>query len=543
MGWLLPLALLSGGAATAAMRLGVNTHFDQGWPLAAFGQVTQAQAGGIRDTIGWGKVEQAPGRYDFTPANSGYIDRACAAQLPVLLTLTPRNRIYDNGETVFSPEGRRAFAAFAATVVKRYPCIEALEIGNEINGHSLKGRMLESMPQSYIAILQDVRKSVSSVRKGLRILSGSSLSVATGFFDRLFDAGLLPLVDGIVVHPYLPVPEQLPRQLDRLKQAMAKHGSPKPIWASEFSFTYASPNDAPPHALKMISLLSAAGVQRADWYALRDEKYYPNMGLFAGGTPKPAFDSFRAAQTRLLAAGDARRIDMGDPLAFVYRFGNGPYVMWGANRPIAWGGKASAWDARGRPIALPTHLDDAPVIIETSAPFHLGAKTVVDDTLTNFGGSDWSWFVAGANGTRQPLQWQDWNWTSYIGTRAFPNFRVMGGAVSTARPRSGAASSLIERYTAPVAGKYFVSACFEGTPQKPTSVRIAANGRDLFSADVTGLVRTAPLPVAAGGPVDIVYTASAQTGPRVLRRRIRILASPDQRPAQCAPKGVDGQQE
>jgi hypothetical protein len=185
------------------MHLGVNTHFDQGWPIVALDEAESARAQSIRDTISWGKVEQAPGDYDFTAANSGYVARACAAHMPVLLILTPRNKRYDNGETVFSPLGRRAFAAFAVEIAKRFPCVTGFEIGNEINGHALKGRMVQQMPGSYVAIVREVRAALTGQHAKVKLLSGSSLSVATGFFDRLFGAGLLPLVDGVVIHPYV----------------------------------------------------------------------------------------------------------------------------------------------------------------------------------------------------------------------------------------------------------------------------------------------------------------------------------------------------
>ena len=537
----LALALLLCPAASGAMRLGVNTHFDQGWPLASLEDVATARAHGIRDTISWGKVERTPGVYDFTAANSGYVGNACAASLPVLLTLTPRNKAYDGGETVFSPQGRQAFAALAEAVAARFPCVTAFEIGNEINGHALKGRMTAQMPQSYIEIVRAVRDTVKPRHPRIRLLSGSSLSVATGFFDRLFGAGLLPLVDGVVVHPYLTVPEQLPAQIARLRQAMARHGAEKPVWASEFGYYYPTPDAAPPHALKLITLLSAAGVQEAHWYALRDEPYYPNMGLFKGRTPKPALDMFRAVQTRLLAAGNARRQDIsGDPLSFVFRFGSGPYVVWGAGRAIRWAGDAKAWDARGRPIAVPVRLGDDPVIVDAPGGLTLGAQTVLTDTLTDFAGAGWSYHVERAKGGEQPFGWIDWNWTPYIGARQLPNFRVTGAVVTTARPAQDDASALIERYEAPGGERAFLSACFETKPARAQTVRIMTHGKVLFSALVSGQVRTPPLLLPPGAAVDIHYTAQVGGGAQPLRRRIRILSAADNAPALCAPGERDG---
>lgn len=538
---LLASVLLLCPPASGAMRLGVNTHFDQGWPLTSLEDVATARAHGIRDTISWGKVERTPGVYDFTGANSGYVDHACTNNVPVLLTLTPRNKVYDGGETIYSPQARRAFAAFAEAVAARFPCVTALEIGNEINGHALKGRMTARMPQSYIEIVRAVHDAVKPKHPRIRLLSGSSLSVATGFYDRLFGAGLLPLVDGVVVHPYLTVPEQLPVQIARLRLAMARHGAEKPVWASEFGYYYATPDAAPPHALKLITLLSAAGVEEAHWYALRDEPYYPNMGLFKGRTPKPALDMFRLAHTRLLAAGDARRQEIsGDPLSFVYRFGEGPYVVWGAGRAVRWIGSARAWDARGRTIALPDRLGDEPVIVDAPGGFALGAQTVLADTLTDFAGAGWSYHVARAKGEEIQLGWVDWNWTPYIGTRQLPNFRATGAVVTTARSARGESSALVERFVASAGGRVFLSACFEAKAARAQSVRIVASGKLLFSALVSGQVRTPQLRLPPGSAVDIIYTPQQGAGAQPLRRRIRILAAQDDAPALCAPSGRDG---
>lgn len=537
---LLPIVVASGSAhAEVAMRLGINTHFDQGWPITALGEVAAAQANSIRDTINWGKVEQAPGVYSFTSANSGFAGRACATKVPMLLTLTPRNKIYDNGETVFSPQGRQAFAVFAAEVARRFPCVYAFEIGNEINGHSLKGRMVQQMPGSYVAVIREVRAALMRQRSSVKLLSGSSLSVATGFFDRLFGAGLLPFVDGVVVHPYLAVPEQLPDQIERLQSAMRRHGGSKPIWATEFGFYYQTPDDAPPHSLKLITLMSAAGIEEADWYALREEKYYPNMGLFDGGKGKPAFDTFRMAVQRLLSGGDARRIDVGDPLTFIYRYSNGAYVMWGGGRTISWKGSAKARDARGRDIVLPSRLNADPVVIEAPGGFHLGAPFVIADTLTDFTGAGWSYMAARPNSNQEPFGWIDWNWTPYLGTHALPNFRAMGAVVTTARPNRGPVPELIERYNAATPGRYFVSACFEAKAARPQSVRIVAGGREIYTGKVSGVLTIQPIPVSlgAGQALDVVYKALLPGGPQALRRRIRILTQPGPSSALCAPKG------
>jgi hypothetical protein len=138
------------------------------------------------------------------------------------------------------------------------------------------------------------------------------------------------------------------------------------------------------------------------------------------------------------------------------------------------------------------------------------------------------------------LGWIDWNWGPYIGAPAFPNIRVVGAAVSTARPPDGPGPELIERYTNKDNGRYFLSACFETAPGKPQNVRIISAGQQLYTGKIDGLVRTTPLGFT-GPSVEIYYAAATPGGPRVMRRRIRILRTPDAAPALYAPtlKEVD----
>ncbi|OYX09203.1 MAG: hypothetical protein B7Z08_06255 [Sphingomonadales bacterium 32-68-7] len=346
------------------MEVGVNTHFEQGWPRANFGKVEVSRARGIREVVTWGKVEQQPGEYAFTEGNSGFIDEACSRSIPVLLVAGPRNKLYDGGLAAHSPTGQRAFARYVGALIDRFPCIFAVEVGNEINTASHKWPPRADKPAMYVSMLRAVRQEIDARARPVALVGGSSLGVAVDFHERLFAAGELPLIDAVAVHPYSKKPELMIRQFERLEQAMAEHGAVKPIWATEFGLWYPTPEDAPPHALKIISVMSAAGVERAFWYALLDEPWYPNMGLYAGMTPKPALATFQFAQTHLLPAGRARRIDSGGAKSFVYRYGEGRYVMWGDGERIQLPPGTQAFDAQGRRIAAPAALDFAPIVTD-----------------------------------------------------------------------------------------------------------------------------------------------------------------------------------
>jgi hypothetical protein len=121
-----------------------------------------------------------------------------------------------------------------------------------------------------------------------------------------------------------------------------------------------------------MTVMSAAGVQRAFWYALMDEPWYPNMGLYSAAGGKPALDTYRTALRRLLSSGNAHRVPTKDPASFVYRFGMGPFVLWGRTRPLRLPAGAKAYDARGRPIPAPPMLGADPIVVDSPQGLQLG---------------------------------------------------------------------------------------------------------------------------------------------------------------------------
>ena len=356
------IAPLPAAPVAAAMRLGVNTHFDQGWPRSAFAKVAEAGAPSIRETVTWGKVELQPGRYSFTARNSGYVDQACRQGLEVLMVVAPRSRLYDGGKAVFSVTGQRALGNYVGALVDRFPCITAVEIGNEINTASVKWPGPDAKPAMYVAMLKAVKLALRKRGRPIALLGGSSVGVSVDFHARLFAAGELPWIDGVAVHPYVDAPERLIEQFAKLRQAMARHGQIKPVWATEFGNYYKTPDAAPPHALKLITIMSAAGIEQAHWYALLDEPWYPNMGLFGAKGAKPALRTFRLAVDRLLPAGDARRLP-SPAGAYVYQFGRGPFVVWGSGASLRFAVGARAVDAWGRNIPVPRDLTTQPVVV------------------------------------------------------------------------------------------------------------------------------------------------------------------------------------
>ena len=301
--------------------LGVQTHLGQNWPAAAVPLASGIGAPLLRDGLSWQEAEQSPGRIVFPPQKLGALRIACQAAQRLILTANPRNPLYDGGLTVSSSEGTAAFVAYLKALVGAFPagCVAAVEIGNEINGgRGLPVASGSDPAEVYVGLMKAAYPALKQAAPDLAVLGGSTNAVGTGFLDKLFAKGLLDVVDGVAVHPYRDHAENLDWELRHLSAAMAAHGKRVPIWATEFGDYFETPEQAAPALVKLTALLSASGVERASWYALLQQKWFRNMGLYGdGGTPLPAGRAFAFVQRELVRQGRAdagRRPHLSVPL-------------------------------------------------------------------------------------------------------------------------------------------------------------------------------------------------------------------------------------
>lgn len=468
----------------------------------------------------------------FTEANSRHVRRACDAGKHVLLGIDPRNPLYDLGQTAFSPEARAAFARYILAIADRFGnCIAGVEIGNEINAkNNMTGSAALDRPKSYTAIVKAVHDAVKPSHPAFRILGGSTNMVATGFLDRLFDAGALAYIDGIVVHPYRQDPANLDWELDRLNKAIRRHGADKPIWVTEFSRDFATPEDAPPFLAKMIALMSAAGIHDAYWYALVDQKYFPTMGLYtAAGSPKPAALAYDYLARELLSRGRATRVNPGDHTVFHFRFGADRQIIWGARRPFSVSGNAIFRDTQGRVIPQPHEIRENPVIIEGDAAVELGSANVLADSLYGYGEAPWSYFAKRGTAAPLPLMPIDWNWTSFIGHPALKPIAVNQLGL-TPGGNAIVPITVTVRYTAQASGQVYASACL--ARQKLTgdgvTLQLAHDGVAVGPAEIvaTDYRATRMIKVAAGDTIDFIVGPNRTPLTDSVRYRFRIALTP-----------------
>jgi len=447
----------------AAMSLGVSTHFDQGWQTALLGKVADAHAPSIRDSISWSKGEPVAGHYDLTDSRINFAKQACADGRTVMLVIDPRNPVYDGGDTAYTPASQAAFGQYLRAIVDKLGsrCVIGFEIGNEINADA--GMKLPSgmnRVKTYVSLLRAVYAAVKPQYPTVAIVGGSTNVIGTGFIEQLAAAGALSVMDAVAIHPYRDYPETVDVELERLRAAMARHGSAKPIWATEIGNYFKEPELAPAVLIKMTMLLAAGGIQKSYWYDLVDEPAFANMGLYElKGAAKPALDAFRLAQDALLKGGDPVRVDPGDRRTFIFKLASGGFVMWGDPRPVTITGVKAAYDSRGHVIALPTMLSAEPVVLPAGAHYALGESDILADSLFEFGRRPWSYLAQSGAAAPSPLSMKDWQWTSFYGADGLNPLQVNDSWLSAAGSAQNPVEAIV-RYTAETSQPVVLSACF-----------------------------------------------------------------------------------
>lgn len=490
---------------------GVQTHFHQGWTPGWLAFAGQAGARTLRDTVPWASAEKARGTYNFGAAATATLLGHCASGGKLILTIVPSNPLYDEGRSVYSDTGRAAYAAYVGALLQRFgSCVSAIEVGNEVNGAgALNYPAGYDRATTYTALLRALYAAVKPAFPQVQLLGGSANTVGTGFLEDLFAAGALPVVDGFAVHPYRGNGEGLALEIDHLNDVMRRYGTPKPVWATEFSYDIVDPRRGAAGMVKSVVELYAAGVTKASWYALVDQQWFPNMGLFNGGRMKPTGQAFRMLVDRVLPYGRPMRADTGTLPIAVYRIGADRWIAWGAPTTLAFGGAATVRNVLGEVVGTggTVTLGAEPVLVEGAGGFTVTDAPVFADTLMQWGRAPWSYARRG-NGTETALGWFDTDFTSHFGDRWSKPLRI--GSDSAAPAGDGKAPMrAIVRYTAPTAQAMEVNACLRksATTGDGVDYRVERNGQLVASgvlvdrAAITGL----RVDLAAGDRLSFVF--------------------------------------
>ncbi|MEY8099557.1 glycosyl hydrolase [Falsihalocynthiibacter sp. S25ZX9] len=516
--------------AVSSFALGTQTHFEQGWSIDLLDAAQVLGAVALRDEIGWDQVETEMGVYDFTIADQYMLPLINRGFKP-LIVINEVNQLYDDGKTPHSPDGRAAFAAYVSAILSHYGADAVrIEIGNEVNTTDfVSGPALNDPARSFAALTRAVDARLQVDHPDAQFSCGGLNTIGIGFLQAFFRRGGLLACDAISVHPYRDHPETLPSELTRLKALMREFGGQKPIHVTEFGNWFDDPQDAPAYMIKMVAILSAADVRFAYWYALTDEKWWPNMGLLneAGVEQKPAAAAFSFLQTRLLPLGRARR-QGDDTAAYIYTFGpqGRGAVFWGSGGDITVTDASAFYNVEGVEIPPVTTLSDSPVIVlGDSISIIQSAPNRIADSQSQYGQSPWNYFARRPDIGLVPLGIIDSNWTSTRGAPDLSPLQIGDSWITTAR-FNDAPYSVVERFTAQRAGSYVIDGWWQASAKTDAPhLTILHNGRQVVEANITAdrfKVSGMSIPLEIGDTLDFEVAPQEPSGTGALQRRIRI---------------------
>lgn len=498
------------GPPAVITRLGAASNFSQGWNEQTAQAAIALPVHRLRDSIRWSDVERTPGHYTFDRPNTTWPDRFTGSDIGITLTLNWGNPLYDNGQTPHSPYALTAFARFAAAVVSRFPQIDTIEIGNEVNGGNfvsgpVKDAGLAMRGQYHLAMVRAAAEAVQTVRPGVKVLGGSTHSLPAGFLWSLLDMPDARYIDGLAVHPYTTPIDQLPNQVGVLR----RHGSAArlPLHVTEFGSQ--DPGHAADELVRGYAMLAALGTAEMDWYPLNERGDGLVPLIRRDGSLTEAGKAFRFVQSRL--AGLRARDASPDPFTFVRAFGSRIEVVWGAPHGVSIDArKVAAFDAAGNrldPRGLSIKEDRALILIGketlTESLVRFGCDPLVADSFYQFGyplpgktqapGDGFDRFVQ-VPGRELPLQLMPGQqrpgvpWTPYLGRTDMANLRLMA---DTMLPAAGKNGALVHRYVAGRDARFHLLAEFTPSPQSADgiSVTLTRNGHPLLARSGPAAVR------------------------------------------------------
>ncbi|WP_313433549.1 calcium-binding protein [Novosphingobium sp.] len=546
--------------------LGAQTHFSQGWSTSLLDAAGKLGADSIRDSVPWAAVENVAGKYDFSVPQAAWVDQALGRGFSVTLTFANANPLHDQGYTVYSDAGRAAFADFVVATLKQYPGVQAIEIGNEYNSNSFVTGPIASASAAtrddyYAKLVAAVDRALGKAGIDVELVGGATHSIPVDYFSDLKALGTLDILDAISIHPYTTPPEQFADQIAALRGVV---GNEIDIRVTEFGGDFTSLNDAPAYFAKMLSVMGAAGIESASWYALARQSYFPNMELWntTAASAAPAGETFRVFDG-LLKEGDTIARVATDDFTYFYTLGREAAVLWGQTGSVTLASGVSAYDLRGNRIAefdgkisadVPILLKSEGGISAASVQFHVGALVAdsfdqFDVTNTDGGGAGfegpWSYYSRSGSGQTLALQTMGGGlksgepWTPYLGSQWLRPLTVNATTVTPADFSNGtnAASryAVVERYTVQNAGLFRIEGDYDVSDQSRDGIylTVTVNDRQILQQHVYDPAQgnrydftLDHVRLAAGDRVEFVVSSGASAVGDATSRHIRIFSEP-----------------
>ncbi|MDR3109945.1 MAG: hypothetical protein LBU65_09725 [Planctomycetaceae bacterium] len=219
--------------------LGYNIHFTDA-KTGEMEMIAESGAAIVRMDFGWGGTEREKGVYDFS-AFERLTDSLEKHKIRPLYILDYSNRLYDDGLSPHSEEGRAAFAKWAAAAAVHFKGRGIIwEMYNEPNIGFWKPK---PDAEKFILLALEVGKALRAAVPDEVHIGPATSEIDIDFLEKCFKAGLLEYWDAVSVHPYRQTnPETAISEYAKLRYVIdryAPHGKRIPILSAEWGYSTA----------------------------------------------------------------------------------------------------------------------------------------------------------------------------------------------------------------------------------------------------------------------------------------------------------------
>lgn len=476
----------------ADARFGVASHFGKFMTTDLAPLLAKAGVASVRDSMDWSWIETKPGVFDFTVHN--FTDRVAELDknhINTVFTICFGNSLHYDDPKIQSycaaPHTQSQYDAYTRLCLehlKQFGAgIKTVEIWNEYNGSFCRGAAESDRTKYYTEMLKDVYTAVKQERPDVQVLGAALNGIPLPYAEKLFKAGALDYMDGIVIHNYGGSATSIQAGVRALVDLMKQYnnGVAKPIWVTEmgdWTDKTLVRNEEGTHLMKMYTMFqNQPEIARGYWYLARDypDEGFPTMGLvhtpdspMGKYTPTAVYAAYATMANQLFNAKPLPQLPV-DSRTNLYHFernGQGIWVCWSevgttslifkTKSPLRQvnfiGGENKLTPDGNGEVSLP--LDGTPYyIIADKAADVASVKesprpdTIVADAETGFSGEQgkngWSYDMYTSNGDgsahyepdkAQPMTWGviagDWGY-SWNGPGQWYNITADGSQSSS----------------------------------------------------------------------------------------------------------------
>ena len=316
--------------------LGYNIHFTHARP----GELEMLAGSGatiVRMDFAWNGIEREKGVYDFS-AYERLTDDLEKHKIRPLYILDYWNHHYDDGLSPHTPEGRAAFAKWAAAAAVHFQDRGILwEMYNEPNIFFWKP---EPKPEDYILLALEVGKALREAAPNELYIGPATSEIDLDFLEKCFQGGLLEYWDAVSVHPYRQTgPETAIPEYAKLRWMIDKYapaGKHIPILSAEWGYSSVWHNYTDELQGKMLPRQwmtnLACGIPVSIWYDWHDDGLDPKEPEHHFGTtnheyhadrelvydPKPSYIAAKTFNETFKGFQYNKRLFYGDPGMSMY---------------------------------------------------------------------------------------------------------------------------------------------------------------------------------------------------------------------------------